>query len=40
MMINTAVGDEIVISTILDTMRLLERPVPAGGALPQLEKCP
>ena len=24
MMINTAVGDEIVISTILDTMRLLE----------------
>ena len=27
MMINTAVGDEVVISTVLDTMRLLEKPV-------------
>ena len=40
MMINTAVGDEIVISTILDTMRLLERHLPAGTAAHQLEKCP
>jgi cytidylate kinase len=40
MMINTAVGDEIVISTVLDTMRLLEQPVTAGGAASQLEKCP
>jgi hypothetical protein len=40
MMINTAVGDEIVISTVLDTMRLLEVPVTAGGTVPQLEKCP
>jgi hypothetical protein len=37
MMINTAVGDEVVISTVLDTMRLLETP---DGAVPQLEKCP
>ena len=39
MMINTAVGNEIVVATVLDTMRLLEKPVAAGG-VPQLEKCP
>ena len=40
MMINTAVGEEVVISTVLGTMRLLERPVTAGASVPQLEKCP
>jgi hypothetical protein len=38
-MINTAVEDEIVISTVLDTMRLLEMPVNSGGTLPSLKSA-
>jgi cytidylate kinase len=33
LMINTAIGDEKVIATVLDTMRLVEEKVPAGSGM-------